>query len=151
MICKKILLVEDDPLGVELTLAALEETHLAEEVAVVNDGVEAVEYLSRQGVYAGRQEGNPQVILLDLKMPRMDGLQVLEHVRGDDQLGCIPVVMLSCSREETDRRRSYQLGANAYVVKPVDFDQFKNTVQQIGAFWVGVNEPPPGKRSLNLG
>ncbi len=150
MTYKKILLVEDDPLGVELTLAALEETQLADEVAVVNDGVEAVDYLSRSGAYSSRQEGNPEVVLLDLKMPRMDGLQVLEHVRADALLSRIPIVMLSSSREETDKGRSYELGANAYVVKPVDFDQFKDTVKQIGAFWVDVNEPPSGKRSGTL-
>lgn len=144
MMYKKILLVEDDPLGVELTMAAFEETELAVQVAVVNDGVEAIEYLSRKGGFSARQKGNPEVVLLDLKMPRMDGLEVLEHVRNDSELNSIPIVMLSSSKEEKDRHRSYELGANAYVVKPVDFDKFKETVKQIGAFWVDVNEPPPG-------
>lgn len=147
MTYKKILLVEDDPLGVELTLAALEENNLADNVAIVKDGVEAVDYLNRQGSFSERTEGNPEVMLLDLKMPRMDGLQVLEHVRSNSKLDHIPVVMLSSSREEQDKFRSYKLGANAYVVKPVDFDKFKDTVKQIGAFWLQVNEPPPGPKS----
>lgn len=140
---KKILLVEDDPLGVELALAALEESALAGRVDVVHDGVEALEYLNRAGSFSRRAEGNPTVMLLDLKMPRMDGLQVLEQVRAAEHLRTIPVVMLSSSREESDKRRSYELGANAYVVKPVDFDEFKSTVQRIGRFWAEINEPPP--------
>lgn len=142
MLYKKMLLVEDDPLGVELILAAFEETQLSGEIAVVNDGVEAVAYLDRTGEFETREKGDPKVVLLDLKMPRMDGLQVLEHVRKNERLRKVPIVMLSSSREERDKRRSYELGANAYVVKPVDFDQFKNTLKQIGAFWVVVNETP---------
>ncbi|HAV62211.1 MAG TPA: two-component system response regulator [Verrucomicrobiales bacterium] len=144
MTLKKILLVEDDPLGVELALAALEESRLADQVAVVKDGVEAMNYLARKGVYASRGDGEPVVVLLDLKMPRMDGLQLLERVRSDERFRTLPVVMLSSSREETDKKRSYELGANAYVVKPVDFDEFKSTVRRIGRFWAEVNEPPPG-------
>lgn len=140
---KKILLVEDDPLGVELALAAFEESALAGRVDVVHDGVEALDYLNRAGSFSGRPGGNPTVMLLDLKMPRMDGLQVLERVRAAGHLRTIPIVMLSSSREESDKRRSYELGANAYVVKPVDFDEFKSTVRRIGRFWAEINEPPP--------
>lgn len=140
---KKILLVEDDPLGVELALAAFEESSLAGQVEVVSDGVEALEYLNRSGNFSRRAEGNPAVVLLDLKMPRMDGLQVLERVRAAGHLRTIPIVMLSSSREESDKRRSYELGANAYVVKPVDFEEFKSTVRRIGRFWAEINEPPP--------
>ncbi|HSH15821.1 MAG TPA: response regulator [Verrucomicrobiae bacterium] len=146
---KKILLVEDDPLGVELALAAFEESALAGRVEVVNDGVEALEYLNRAGNFSGRTEGNPTVMLLDLKMPRMDGLQVLERVRAAAHLRTIPIVMLSSSREESDKRRSYELGANAYVVKPVDFDEFKSTVRRIGRFWAEINEPPPAGSRQN--
>lgn len=149
MTYKTILLVEDDPLGVELALAALEESKLAGQVDVVSDGVEAMEYLGRKGRFEGREEGEPMVILLDLKMPRMDGLQVLERVRSDDRLRSLPIVMLSSSREDGDKRRSYELGANAYVVKPVDFDEFKATVRRIGRFWAEINEPPPGLSRRN--
>jgi CheY-like chemotaxis protein len=146
---KKILLVEDDPLGVELALAAFEESALAGQVDVVNDGVEALDYLNRAGSFSGRAEGNPTVMLLDLKMPRMDGLQVLERVRAAGHLRTIPIVMLSSSGEESDKRRCYELGANAYVVKPVDFDEFKSTVRRIGRFWAEINEPPPAGSRRN--
>jgi CheY-like chemotaxis protein len=146
---KKILLVEDDPLGVELALAAFEESALAGQVDVVNDGVEALDYLNRAGNFSGRTEGNPTVMLLDLKMPRMDGLQVLERVRAAAHLRTIPIVMLSSSGEESDKRRCYELGANAYVVKPVDFDEFKSTVRRIGRFWAEINEPPPAGSRRN--
>lgn len=136
-------MIDDDPLGVELALAALEESGLADHVAVVNDGVEALEYLEGTGLHSDRPEGLPSVMLLDLKMPRMDGLQVLERVRASRRLRTIPIVMLSSSREESDKRRSYELGANAYVAKPVDFEEFKATVRRIGHFWAEVNEPPP--------
>lgn len=145
---KRILLVDDDPLGVELALAAFEESALADQVEVAHDGVEAIQYLDRVSQCAGRDD-LPIVMLLDLKMPRMDGLQVLERLRATGLLRKIPVVMLSSSREESDRRRSYELGANAYVAKPVDFDEFKATVRQIGHFWVEVNEPPPTACSHN--
>jgi len=138
---KRILLVDDDPLGVELALAALEESPLAGQVAVAGDGVAALEYLDNP---SGHATGPlPIVMLLDLKMPRMDGFQVLARVRSSERLRLIPIVVLSSSREESDRRRSYELGANAYVAKPVDFDEFKATVRRIGHFWGEVNEPPP--------
>ncbi|MEW6303053.1 MAG: response regulator [Verrucomicrobiota bacterium] len=140
---KRILLVEDSNRDVELTLAALEQHHLANEVVVASDGVEAMDYLLARGRYAGHTNGLPAVILLDLKMPRMDGLEVLRRVKSDPQLQSIPVVMLTSSREEQDLVRSYQLGANAYVVKPVDFTQFIESVRQLGIFWALVNEPPP--------
>jgi len=145
---KRILLVDDDPLGVELALAALEEAGLADQVAVAQDGVGAMEYLDRVVAQSGGMT-LPVVMLLDLKMPRMDGFQVLERVRESAALRMMPVVMLSSSREETDKHRSYDLGANAYVAKPVDFDEFKATVRRIGQFWTEVNQPPPGSGALN--
>jgi len=145
---KRILLVDDDPLGVELALAAFAESALADQVEVAGDGVEAIEYLDRISQCANLSD-LPIVMLLDLKMPRMDGLQVLERLRSSKLFRQIPIVMLSSSREESDRRRSYELGANAYVAKPVDFDEFKATVRQIGHFWVEVNEPPPAARGHN--
>ena len=140
---KKILLAEDNPNDVELTLAALEEQHLANEVAVVEDGVEALDYLHRRGRYSGRVNDDPLVVLLDLKMPRMDGLQVLREMKDDPVFKLIPVVILTTSREETDLVESYKLGVNGYVVKPVDFDQFLEAIRRIGLFWVLTNEPPP--------
>lgn len=139
---KRILLVDDDPLGVELALAALEESPLAGQVAVAGDGVAALEYLDHTSGHDATVP-LPIVMLLDLKMPRMDGFQVLARVRSSERLRTIPIVVLSSSREESDRRRSYELGANAYVAKPVDFDEFKVTVRRIGHFWGEVNEPPP--------
>lgn len=144
MDAKRILLAEDNPNDVELTLAALEENHLANEVVAVRDGAEALDYLYRRGQFADRPEGNPVVILLDLKMPRVDGLEVLRQVKADPDLKNIAVVMLTSSREEQDVVESYSLGVNAYVVKPVDFDKFMEVVRQLGLFWVVVNEPPPG-------
>lgn len=139
---KRILLVDDDPLGVELALAALEEAGLADQVAVAQDGVDAMAYLHDVTAQSGCGP-LPMVMLLDLKMPRMDGFQVLERVRGSEPLRMLPVVMLSSSREESDKHRSYDLGANAYVAKPVDFEEFKATVRRIGQFWTEVNQPPP--------
>lgn len=141
---KRILLAEDDPKDVELSLTALEEYHLANEVVVVHDGQETLDYLYRRGSFQMRSEGNPAVILLDLKMPKVGGLEVLRQMREDPHLKLIPVVVLTSSREERDLASSYQLGINAYVVKPVDFHQFVDSVKQVGAFWAILNEPPPG-------
>ena len=146
---KRILLVDDNERDVELTLAALEEHSLANEVVVARDGAEALDYLYRRGNFADHANGLPVVVLLDLKMPRVDGLEVLRQMRGDDTLKRVPVVMITSSREEQDLVKSYQLGVNAYVVKPVDFQKFVESVKQIGFFWAIINEPPPGsvKRS----
>lgn len=141
---KPILLVEDNPKDLELALLALEKSNLANEVVTVRDGVEALDYLFRRGAYAGRPVGNPAVVLLDLKLPKVDGLQVLEAVRTDAGLRPVPVVMLTTSREEPDLARSYALGANAYVVKPVGFKDFIEAIQDLGVFWAVLNEPPPG-------
>lgn len=140
---KTILLAEDNPNDIELTLLALKEHHLANNIVVVNDGVEVLEYLKYQGKYTDRQKGCPAVILLDLKMPRMDGIEVLKEIRKDPDLKLIPVVMLTSSREDQVLMESYSLGVNAYVVKPVDFNQFIDAVRQIGAFWAIINEQPP--------
>jgi CheY-like chemotaxis protein len=140
---KSILFAEDSPQDVEMTLVALEEHHLANEIVVVNDGAEALDYLYSREKYEGRKGGNPVVILLDLKMPKVDGLEVLRTVKGDPALKQIPVVMLTSSREEQDLIRSYEAGANAYVVKPVSFQQFVEAVKQLGAFWAIHNESPP--------
>jgi CheY-like chemotaxis protein len=141
---KRILLVEDSEADVELTLAALSEHHLANEVVVARDGAEALDYLYRRGRWEGRPEGHPAVVFLDLKMPKVDGLEVLRQVKADRELRSVPVVMLTSSREEQDLVKSYALGANAYVVKPVDFDQFAGAVKDLGMFWAVLNEPPPG-------
>ncbi|MBD1836879.1 response regulator [Coleofasciculus sp. FACHB-64] len=141
---KRILLVEDSPNDVELTLAALEENHLANEVVVVRDGEEALDYLYRRGIFKLRIEGNPVVVLLDLKLPKVDGLEVLAQLKSDPTMKVIPIVMLTSSREEQDLIRSYDLGVNAYVVKPVDFHEFVNAIKEIGLFWAVVNQPPPG-------
>jgi CheY-like chemotaxis protein len=141
---KRILLAEDNAADLELTLEALDHHRLANEVDVVRDGVEALDYLWRRGPHASRPAGNPAVVLLDLKMPKLDGLQVLKQVKADPALRQIPIVMLTSSREEQDLVESYRLGVNAYVVKPVDFTQFIEVVRQLGMFWAVVNEPPPG-------
>jgi CheY-like chemotaxis protein len=140
---KRILLADDSPQDVELTLAALAEHHLANEVVVVGDGVEAWDYLKRQGAFADRPQGHPGVVLLDLKMPRLDGLEVLRRMREEPELESIPVVMLTSSREERDVVESYALGVNAYVVKPVDFQDFIEAVKSLGLFWAVINQPPP--------
>jgi CheY-like chemotaxis protein len=140
----RILLVEDDPHDVELTLTALEEYHLANEVVIARDGSEALDYLYRRGAYADRANGSPAVLLLDLKLPRVDGLEVLQQIKGDEKLRIIPVVVLTSSREERDMVASYRLGVNAYVVKPVDFHEFVNAIRELGIFWAIVNQPPPG-------
>ncbi len=140
---KRILLVEDSKHDVELTMVALEECHLANHVDVAGDGAEALDYLYRRGAFAGRKDELPVVVLLDLKMPKVDGLEVLRQMKSDPALKHIPVVMLTSSREERDLVQSYKLGANAYVVKPVDFQQFIESVKQLGCFWAIINEPPP--------
>lgn len=140
---KRILLAEDSPQDVEMTLAALSEHRLVNQIVVVNDGEQALDYLYARGRYTGRPPGNPVLVLLDLKMPKVDGLEVLRIIKEDDQLRTTPVVMLTSSREEQDVVRSYRLGINAYVVKPVDFHAFIEAVKQIGAFWTVHNEPPP--------
>jgi CheY-like chemotaxis protein len=140
----RLLLVDDNPRDVELTLAALEEHCLANDVVVVRDGAEAWEYLARTGRYADRTPGSPAVVLLDLKMPKVDGLEVLRRMRADETLRTVPVVMLTSSREEKDLIESYRLGVNGYVVKPVNFTAFMTSVKGLGMFWAVVNEPPPG-------
>jgi CheY-like chemotaxis protein len=139
----RILLAEDDPRDVELTLSALGEYKLANEVVVVNDGEQALDYLRCHGKYAGRTGGHPAVVLLDLKMPKVDGFEVLSTIKGDEQLRLIPVVVLTSSREEQDLVESYRLNVNAYVVKPVDFHDFVNAIKELGIFWAVINEPPP--------
>jgi CheY-like chemotaxis protein len=140
---KNILFAEDDVGDVELTLAALEENHLANKVAVVNNGEEALDYLYRRGKYKARAGGNPIVVLLDNKMPKVTGLEVLKAIRADEHLRTIPVVVLTSSRETPDLIEFYKHGVNAYVVKPVDFSEFVTAVKQLGFFWAAVNEPPP--------
>jgi CheY-like chemotaxis protein len=139
---KRILLVEDNSKDVELTLAAMASHNLANEIAVVRDGVAAWDYLHRRGEFSDRPAGNPIVVLLDIKMPKLNGLQVLAEMKSDPGLKTVPVVMLTSSREEPDLTKAYDLGVNAYVVKPVDFKQFMDAVKQVGAFWAILNEPP---------
>lgn len=141
---KRVLLAEDSPKDVELTLEALSEYRLANEVVVARDGAEAWDYLNRRGKFADRPAGNPAVVLLDLKMPKMDGLEVLKAMKADEKLRTIPVVMLTSSREERDVVESYSLGVNAYVVKPVAFADFIDAVKNLGLFWAVLNQPPPG-------
>ena len=140
----RILLVEDDPKDIDLTLAALGEYKLANEVIVVRDGAEALDYLHTKGNYRSRARENPAVVLLDLKLPKVDGLEVLREIRSDETLKLTPVVVLTSSREDRDMVASYKLGVNAYVVKPVDFHEFVNAVKELGVFWAVINEPPPG-------
>lgn len=139
-----ILFADDNAQDVELTLAALSEYNLANEVVIANDGAEALDYLYCRGRFAARPDGNPALVLLDLKMPKVDGLEVLRIIKQDENLRAIPVVMLTSSREEQDLVRSYRLGVNAYVVKPVDFQAFVEAVKQLGVFWTVHNQPPPG-------
>ena len=140
---KRIVLAEDNANDVELTLTALRENHVSNEVVVVRDGAEALDYLHRRNGYADRPGGNPALVLLDLKMPKVDGIEVLRQVKSDPALRAIPVVVLTSSREERDLVRSYDLGVNAYVVKPVDFHEFVEAVKLLGGFWAVVNETPP--------
>ena len=140
----RILLVEDDPKDVELTLTALEDYNLANEVVVTRDGQEALDFLYRRAQFSTRSQENPAVILLDLKLPKVDGLQVLQQIKSDEHLKMVPVIVLTSSHQEKDITRSYNLGVNAYVVKPVDFHEFVNAVKELGVFWAVVNEPPPG-------
>jgi CheY-like chemotaxis protein len=141
---KPILLVEDNPKDLELTLIALERSQLANDVIVTRDGVAALDYLFCRNDYAGRPAGNPAVVLLDLKLPKVDGLEVLRTIRADPTLKPVPVVMLTSSNEESDLLKSYQLGVNAYVVKPVEFKDFVAAISDLGIFWAVLNEPPPG-------
>ncbi|MGB6691952.1 MAG: response regulator [Terracidiphilus sp.] len=140
----RILMVEDDSNDVEMTLTALEDYNLANEVVVTRDGEEALDYLFCRGKYASRSGENPAVLLLDLKLPKVDGLEVLRQVKSDDKLKMIPVVVLTSSHEEKDMVASYKLGVNAYVVKPVDFHEFVNAVKELGVFWAVINVAPPG-------
>lgn len=145
---KPILLVEDNPNDLELTLVALEKSQLANEVIIVRDGAEALDYLFRRSAYAERLPGNPAIILLDLKLPKIDGLEVLAAIRSTEALKSIPVAMLTSSKEDQDLGRAYELGVNAYVVKPVQFKEFVEAVSELGAFWAILNEPPPGSARL---
>jgi CheY-like chemotaxis protein len=140
----RILIVEDDPRDLELTLTALAEHNLANEVVITRDGKQALDYLYCRGEFSTRSNENPAVLLLDLKLPKVDGLEVLEQIKLDERLKIIPVVVLTSSHEERDMVRSYKLGVNAYVVKPVDFHEFINAVKELGVFWALINEPPPG-------
>jgi CheY-like chemotaxis protein len=140
---RTILLVEDNPMDVELTIEALSECDLAKNVISVEDGVLALQYLRCEGKYKGQATSIPVVILLDIKMPRMDGIEVLEAIRNDEALRQIPVVMLTSSKEDADVKKCYDLGANAYVVKPVDFGQFMEAIKHIGIFWAVLNEQLP--------
>jgi CheY-like chemotaxis protein len=140
----RILMVEDDPKDVELSMTALEDYNLVNEVVVARDGEEALDYLFCRGKFQSRSGDNPAVILLDLKLPKVDGLEVLREIKGDPKLKMIPVVVLTSSKEEKDMVTSYKLGVNAYVVKPVDFHEFVNAIKELGVFWALINQPPPG-------
>lgn len=145
---KPILLVEDNPHDLELTLIALERSQLANDVIVMRDGAEALDYLFRRGVHANRLPGNPAIMMLDLKLPKIDGLEVLKIVRDSPDLRSIPIVMLTSSREGPDLQRAYELNVNAYVVKPVEFKAFVSAISDLGVFWAVLNEPPPGSLRL---
>lgn len=145
MMIKTILLVEDNPNDVELTMEALAENNIANAVDLASDGEEALDYLYRKGKFSSRPAGNPGVILLDLKLPKVNGLEVLGKIRSDDMLKLIPVVILTSSREEKDLVEGYRLGVNAYVVKPVDFNEFVKAIRTLGLFWAIINEPPPDR------
>jgi len=147
-VLKPIVLVEDNPNDLELTLVALERSQLANEVIVLRDGAEALDYLFRRNAFDDRKAGNPAVLLLDLKLPKVDGLEVLKAIRESEELRSVPVVMLTSSREEPDLQRAYALGVNAYVVKPVEFKEFVSAISDLGIFWAVLNEPPPGSLRL---
>ena len=151
---KKILVAEDDENDAELIIKALEKYNIANGVIIVEDGAEALDYLHRRGDYETRVDGIPVLVLLDIKMPRVDGLEVLREIKADERLKMIPTAMLTSSREEGDLLVSYRLGVNAYVVKPVDFNEFAESVRELGVFWLMINEPPPGsvkERSAGFG
>jgi CheY-like chemotaxis protein len=139
----KILLVEDDAQDVKMTLTALQEIHLAHEVAVVRDGAEALNYLYHRGKFQTRPDGDPILVLLDNKMPKVSGLEVLKTIKADEHLKTIPVVALTSSRLKSDLIEFYRHGINAYVVKPVSFSEFVTAIKQLGVFWMAINEPPP--------
>ncbi len=141
-VVKRILLAEDDPKDVDLTLRALAKQHLANEVQVARDGAEALDYLFHRGAYAERPDGPPAVVLLDIKMPKVDAIEVLRQIRADTGLHDVPVVILTSSKEDRDLLESYRLGTNAYVVKPVDFRAFTEAVKELGLFWAVINQPP---------
>ena len=143
-ILARILIVEDDPNDLELTLTALADYNFANEIVVARDGQQALDYLYCRGEFSARSPGNPAVMQLDLKLPKIGGLEVLQQVKSDERLKLTPVVVLTSSHEEKDMMRSYSLGVNAYVVKPVDFHEFVNAVKELGVFWAVINEPPPG-------
>ena len=145
---RPILLVEDNPRDLELTLTALEKCQIANDIVVARDGAEALDFLYLSGSHKGREPGDPAVVLLDLKLPKVDGLEVLEKVKRDETLRHVPVVMLTSSREEQDLVKSYELGVNAFVVKPVEFNQFFKAIQDLGVFWALLNEPPPKQRQV---
>jgi len=140
----RILLVEDDPADMRLTLEVLRELNLADQVVIVTDGVEAADFLGARNAFQDRPPGNPAIVLLDLKLPRVDGLEVLAMLKGDPLQRCIPVVCLTSSREDRDLRRAYELGANGYVVKTIDFEEYTASIRALGTFWAITNEPPPG-------
>lgn len=148
---KRILIAEDDSNDIELTLAALEEFNLANQVVITHDGEEILDYLNYRGKFEARAKGNPAVIMLDIKMPKVSGLEVLRQIKNDEKLKTIPTVILTSSREEKDLVEGYRLGVNAFVVKPVDFHEFINAVKQLGLFWAIINEAPPGtvRRRIN--
>lgn len=147
---KSILLVEDHPRDLELTLIALKQCNLDEDVAVTRDGVEALDYLFRRNEFAARISGNPSLVILDLKTPRVGGIQVLETIRASEELRSIPVVVLTNSRESSDLEQAYALGVNSYVVKPMKFSKFIAAVSDLGVFWAELNVPPPGSTPLSL-
>ena len=138
----EILLVEDNPNDIELILSALSESRLMDEVFITRDGEQALDFLYRRGAYGSRSTGNPKVVLLDLKLPKLDGLEVLHRIKTDLDLKTIPVVMLTSSREERDLLRSYDIGTNAYVVKPMSFQAFVEAIKEVGLFWGRINQPP---------
>lgn len=146
----RILLVEDNPNDEEMTLEAFAECRLANEVVVVRDGQEALDYLLYQGDYRDRQCGSPAVILLDLKLPKVGGMEVLRRIKGNPELKTIPVVIMTSSREERDVDEGYELGVNAYVVKPLDFPSFVEAVKDLGVFWALINHPPLGSVSRSV-